>query len=235
MDMSWTALLVAPIIVLVLTGLAAWAWRGSDKKALLDPDKAALPFVTAISVLAIGIPLVAAFLQEVLKSATNRWVADLLLSAMMLAVLSLFVGTYVVYTLLLDAPKDRSTGKVILGGGRVGLPAAMGCQYASLIAFLGCIVVALAAYAIQGRSAAAGPAQSLGTVSIERPLPELGTSRAAVYRLWGEPDEATSGRLEYKGRRTRVVFCLADGALREIVYSDRDDDHGQKVTCRTGS
>ncbi len=232
--MNWTALLVAPGIVFVLTGLTAWVWRRSSKKVLLDPDKAALPFVTAISVLAIGIPLVAAFLQEVLKSATNRWVADLLLSAMMLAVLSLFVGAYVVYTLLLDAPKDQTTSKVILGEGRFGLPAAMGCQYSSLVAFLGCTVVALAAFAFEARAPAPSLKSTIGTVSIERPLPELGTTRDALYKLWGEPDVAAPERLEYKGKATRIVFCLGEGKLREVIYGDRSADYGQKVTCRAG-
>lgn len=127
LDISWTAILVPPIVVAVLTGNVAWAWKKSRGKVPLDPDKAALPFITAISVLAIGIPLVAAFMQEVLKISGNTWVADLLLSAMMLAVLSLFIGAYLVYTLLLDARKDPETNKIIMGNGRVGLPAAIAC------------------------------------------------------------------------------------------------------------
>ncbi|AUA57832.1 Uncharacterised protein [Achromobacter spanius] len=231
MDISWTALLLPPIVVALLTSTTAWAWRGKSKTVLLDPDKAALPFVTAISVLAIGIPLDAAFMQEVLKSEVSPWVADLLLSAMMLAVLSLFVGAYVVYTLLLDAPKDPATGKVILGGGRIGLPAAMGCQYSSLIAFLACTVVALAAYSIQARSPAPQLAHGIGTVSIERPIPELGTSREVIFKVWGEPDTATAQRLEYSGKTSQIVFCLDKNKLRAVVYTDRDKDHAQRTTC----
>jgi hypothetical protein len=235
MDMNWTALLVAPGIVFTLTCLTGLAWKDSSKMVLLDPDKAALPFVTAISVLAIGIPLVAAFLQEVLKSTSSRWVADLLLSAMMLAALSLFVGAYVVYTLILDAPKDPTTNKVVLGAGRFGLPAAMGCQYSSLVVFLGCTVVALAAFAIQARKPVPNSPSGIGVVSIERSIPDLGTTRDDVYKLWGVPDEATPQRLEYKGKTTKVVFCLGEGKLREVVYSNRGENHGQATTCITGS
>jgi hypothetical protein len=230
--MNWTAILVPPAFVAILTIVAAIVWRkAKTKKVLLDPDKAALPFVTAISVLAIGIPLVAAFLQEVLKSAANRWVADLLLAAMMLAVLSLFVGAYVVYTILLDAPKDPTTQKMILGEGRFGLPAAMACQYASLVAFLGCTVVALAAYAIQARGAAPSAPSGIGSVLIERPLPELAMSRDAVYRLWGEPNTATDNRLEYNAHAAVVVFCLRENKITKIIHSERSEDHGQKNSC----
>src|SRR5438128_8936114 len=109
-----TYILAAPfLVVLLLTFLSARMWADKSKKQLLEPDKAASPFATAISVLAIGIPLVAAFLQEVLKSTPATWIPDLLLVAMYLAVLSLLVGAYVVYSIILDAPKDASTCKLI--------------------------------------------------------------------------------------------------------------------------
>lgn len=230
--MKLYALATPFVVVVLLTVLSARMWADRTKKVLLEPDKAAAPFATAISVLAIGIPLVAAFLQEVLKSAPLTWIPDLLVTAMFVAVLSLMVGAYVVYTIILDAPKDPATGKFVLGEGRWGLPAAMTCQYASLLAFLICTVVALAAYAAGARAPAAKLEQALGYVAVQRPLPPLGTEASEVVALWGKPASASAGGLVYAATEATVVFCLDErGRVRGLSYSQSGVKHGQAGAC----
>jgi hypothetical protein len=221
--MNWYIYLIPFTCIALLTFIAAITWRNATAKILLDPDKAALPFITAISVLAIGVPLSAAFLQEVLKSSSAGWVPDLILSAMVMAILSLVVGAYVIYTLVLDAPKDDS-GKITLSSETWELPTAMSCQYSSLIIFLFCIVVAMFNYSSHARNTDIIVDSKTNPILIEKPLPPLGSSRDAIISQWGQPSRSTNNSIEYRAGTATLVLSFGDSEkLSKIVYENRSD------------
>lgn len=139
--------IVSPMLITAVSGiLARQVWSRTDTAKEIGVSTLRIPISVGVSILAITLPLVTQFVVTVAKDAGASWETYLLLSATVVASISLIAGGYLIYTVYLDQADDS----ISIGGdqGNLWLPVLLSIQFTGLVVFLVSSTIALIGYVL---------------------------------------------------------------------------------------